>query len=106
MWALPLVMVGSALNALRATLEHADTHRPPNLLLSFVSNPIERFFVGPLNFNYHYEHHRFMTVPYFRMAEVRRRMLAAGDYEEGELLPSYVGRLRSLLRNLQTDEPA
>src|SRR5262245_50266917 len=71
LWVLPLVTVGAALTALRATLEHADPRRPPHLLLSFVSNPVERFFVGPFNFNYHYEHHRFMMVPYYRMARLR-----------------------------------
>ena len=106
LWVLPLVTVGAALTALRATLEHADPRRPPHLLLSFVSNPVERFFVGPFNFNYHYEHHRFMMVPYYRMARVRRLLLDAGDYQDGELLASYAGRLGWLVRTLQPGPPA
>lgn len=98
-WLLPVVTVGGGLTVIRATLEHADRTRAP-LLLSFVSNPIERFFVSPFNFNYHYEHHRFMSVPYYRVAGIRDVLLQRDDYD-GVLVPSYWQRVGGLVRELR-----
>jgi fatty acid desaturase len=104
LWVLPAVTLGGGLTALRATIEHADTGRPPRISMSFESNPIERFFVGPLAFNYHYEHHRFMTVPYYHVAGVRRLLREHDDYD-GALIPSYCGRIMQLIRSLPTAGP-
>ncbi len=98
-WLLPAVTFGGGLTVLRATLEHADTASPPRLLMSFQSNPVERFFVGPLNFNYHYEHHRFMTVPYYHVARLRRLLIERDDFT-GLLVPSYCARVAYLVRSL------
>lgn len=98
LWLLPAVTLGGGLTVVRATLEHADVEQSP-LLLSFVSNPVERFFISPFAFNYHYEHHRFMTVPYYHVAGIRAVLVANDDFG-GQLVPSYLERLRQLLASL------
>jgi fatty acid desaturase len=106
-WALPLVTVGAGLNALRATIEHAnpDEHAtaedPHEILFSFVSNPIERFFVCPLHFNYHYEHHRFMNVPYYHAPKLRQALIDRHDYTNVTLVPSYARRVVQICRRLR-----
>lgn len=107
LWALPLVTVGGGLNGMRATLEHADPSRPPNLNRSFVSNPLERWALGPYNFSHHYEHHRFMMVPYYRVRALRQLLQEAGDYEECSLESSYTRRYLDIVKTLrqQSNQP-
>lgn len=100
LWAIPAVTVGGGLTALRATLDHADAGQPPALDLSYISNPIERFVIAPLNFNYHFEHHRFMTVPYYNVAKLRPILLKRGEFDGVQLLPGYLSRIRQLAREL------
>lgn len=102
-WALPLATVGAGLTVLRATLEHASPEDPDRRLFSFTSNPLERFVFGPFQFNYHYEHHRFMSVPYYWTPAVHRLLAEQGDQEEARIEPSYLGRLRSLIRELESN---
>lgn len=99
-WALPLVTLGGGLNCLRTALEHADPDRPPHLKYSFVSNPLERFFVAPFQMNYHWEHHLLLTVPYYKMPLLRSYLQAQDQYGEGQLLNSYMGRLRDVFNKL------
>ncbi len=101
LWALPLVTVGGGLNGMRATLEHADPSQPPNLNRSFLSNPLERWALGPYNFSYHYEHHRFMMVPYYRVRALRQLLQNAGDYGECSLELSYTRRYLDIVRILR-----
>lgn len=103
-WAIPIVTVGAGLNAVRATVEHADPAPDSNYHRSFTSNIIERFVIGPFNFSYHYEHHRFMAVPYYNVDRVRTILTEAGDYEECELEPSYISRYRDILKKLRVNQ--
>jgi fatty acid desaturase len=101
LWALPLVTVGAGLNALRATIEHADPTPDHNLYRSFASNMIESFVVGPFKFTHHYEHHRFMTVPYYRIDKVRTILREAGDFSECSLERSYFRRYAQIVNDLR-----
>jgi fatty acid desaturase len=101
LWLLPAITLGGGLNCFRTTLEHADASEPPRRDLSFVSNRIERFFVAPFNMNYHWEHHLFMSLPYYRMPALRRLLLDRGAYGDALLVPSYVGRLREIMAALR-----
>jgi len=103
LWALPLLTVGGGLNGMRATLEHADPTPARNLNHAFISNPIERWALGPYNFSYHYEHHRFMTVPYYRVAALRRILQDADDYAECSLEKSYIRRYLQIVRDLRSN---
>jgi len=88
-WVIPLITVGAGLTAIRATIEHADASRAGKHYVTFTSNVVERFIVGPFNFNYHYEHHRFMGVPYYRIGKVRQVLKAAADYADCTIENSY-----------------
>lgn len=100
LWFLPLITLGAGLSVLRATIEHLNVEHPDRLLMSFASNPLERFFVSPFKFNYHYEHHRFITIPYYHTPKVHKLLRERGDYEEAILASSYFGRLREDIRQL------
>jgi fatty acid desaturase len=104
LWALPAATVGGGLTVLRATLDHADAGEPPDLALTFVSNPIERFIVSPFNFNYHFEHHYFMTVPYYHAPKLRVALLERGELARAQVIPSYAGRLKQLAQQLRAAE--
>lgn len=96
LWALPAATLGSGLNCLRTSLEHADPADPPHRNYSFRSNPIERFFVAPFHMNHHWEHHLLMAVPYYRMPALRRYLLEKDLYGGGRIVGSYLGRLREV----------
>lgn len=86
LWALPLVTLVVFLNGLRAFCDHAnptdelagERHR----LVSYESNPLERFFVSPFHMNYHAEHHLFAYVPHYRLPALRQRLMALPEYAE------------------------
>jgi fatty acid desaturase len=67
LWVIPLFTVMTGLNSLRSCLEHVNVPESKAFLGSFVSNPIERFFLSPFNMNYHAEHHCFMAIPYHNL---------------------------------------
>jgi fatty acid desaturase len=100
-WLLPLVTIGVGLNAMRATIEHADPAQHGGAYRTFLSGPIESFIVGPFNFDHHYEHHRFMSVPYYRVAKIRELLTNAGDYKDCTQEPSYHARYQQILRDLR-----
>jgi fatty acid desaturase len=80
-WLLPVYLFTYLPNLIRSFVEHshpenddrADTHR----LITFTSNPIERFFLSPMNMNYHIAHHLWPSIPYYNLpiadAELRGR---------------------------------
>jgi len=104
-WAVPVVTLGGGLNCLRTALEHADANRPPHLNYSFDSNPVERFFVAPLQMNLHWEHHVLMTVPYYHLPGLRRHLQERGIYGEGRIVGTYIGHLRRVLEDLRRPAP-
>jgi fatty acid desaturase len=104
LWALPAATLGGGLTVLRAALDHADAGDPPDLSLTFVSNPIERFIISPFNFNYHFEHHYFMTVPYYHAPKLREALREHGELAQAQVIPSYTGRLIQLARQLRSNE--
>ena len=101
-WVVPLSTFGAAFTALRATIEHANIEDPDHLLISIKSNIVEKFFFGPLNFNYHYEHHRFMNIPYYYVPKVRKFLREKEDYNDVLFVDSYIGRLAYLIRGSKT----
>jgi fatty acid desaturase len=80
-WVAPFFTTTAACNLIRTFCEHAsplsDDVPPIQRLISFKSNWLELFFIAPLHFNYHAEHHLQMSVPHYRLPALRRRMQAA-----------------------------
>ncbi len=81
-WFVPLFTSTAACNLIRTFCEHSnpfsDDVPPAGRLLSFKSNWLELAFIAPLHFNYHAEHHLNMSVPHYRLPELRRGMEAGG----------------------------
>lgn len=101
LWTLPLVTVLAGLNSVRSCVEHVliPGENAASRLFTFRSNAVERFFLSPYGMNHHAEHHHYMTVPWFRLPELRRWM----EREQPGTLQfekSYLGRLGRLYRGL------
>jgi fatty acid desaturase len=83
LWLLPLVTLTTVCHLLRSFIEHAvlTEERPEhdNLLISIVSNPIERAIIAPFNMNFHAEHHLYPAVPARRLPEVRQALAETAD---------------------------
>lgn len=83
MWILPLVTLVVLLNAVRVFCDHANAVDEPDdeyhRLVSYVSTPLERFFIAPFHMNYHAEHHLFTYVPHYRLPALRRELRASRE---------------------------
>jgi fatty acid desaturase len=85
LWLAPLYLAFAADN-FRAFSEHSQPRPEPwaneHRLITFISNPVERLFVAPLNMNYHAAHHLWPSIPYYNLsradAEIRRHAAAVG----------------------------
>ncbi len=75
LWIIPLVTITKGLAQLRNLAEHLTRpERAPygaQRIRTFKSSLIERFFLAPLNFNYHAEHHWYPMIPYYNLPEAR-----------------------------------
>lgn len=93
-WMLPFIVGVYVPQNFRSFAEHAqaeadelaDTHR----LVTFVSNPIERWFFAPNNMNFHAEHHLYPAVPYYSLPKLRRFLEETGQMETVEYRGSYL----------------
>jgi fatty acid desaturase len=99
LWTFPLFTVMAGLNGLRNCLEHAnlDGLGVEEQPLSYLSNPVERFFVAPCNMNFHAEHHWFVAVPFYNLPELRNYLQERGHFP-AVLVPSYFQRISLLAR--------
>jgi fatty acid desaturase len=65
---------------------------------------LERFFIAPLNVNYHLAHHLFPSVPLYNLPIVHSRLLQIPAYrEEAELYSTYLGSTESIRAELVTN---
>ena len=107
LWLVPLYLAFAADN-FRAFSEHSQIRPEPwaneHRLITFISNPLERLFVAPLNMNYHAAHHLWPSIPYYNLpqadAEIRHHPAAAGI----EWRKSYLGYLLRYFRLLPLEE--
>jgi len=86
LWLLPVYAFMYLADNLRSFAEHshpeadqvADQHR----LITFLSLPLERMLVAPMNMNYHTVHHLWPSIPYYNLPiadrEIRRHGEALG----------------------------
>mgnify|MGYP001328502516 CR=1 FL=1 len=97
LWLLPVYAFTFLGDNFRAFAEHshpepdaeADEHR----LVTYLSNPVERWFLAPMNMNFHAVHHLWPSIPYYNLPvadrEIRAHPAAAGL----EWRRSYLGYL-------------
>jgi fatty acid desaturase len=58
---------------------------------------LERFFIAPLNANYHLTHHLFPAIPFHRLPQVHRRLLQSAAFrDQPGLFSSYLGSTDSV----------
>lgn len=70
LWLLPLVTFTKGLTQLRNLAEHLcreEALKGYQRTRTFKSNVFERFFIAPLYFNYHAEHHWYPMIPYYNL---------------------------------------
>lgn len=87
LWLMPVYLFTYLPNLVRSFVEHshpedddkADEHR----LCTFLSNPVERLIMSPMNMNYHIGHHLWPSIPYYNLprtdAELRATPEAARE---------------------------
>ena len=102
LWVLPLVTLAVLFNGVRVFCDHSV---PPGsatnaeaLIVTYLSNPVERFFLSPFNMNFHAEHHFFPYVPHYNLPKLRALLRATPEYRERiEWRRSYLGYMRDYL---------
>lgn len=112
LWMLPLLTMAGYLGTLRVVAEHQprqyaeqpeedfDAPLEPPLTRSIPAGRIERFFIAPLNFCYHFEHHAFPAVPYASLPGLHRLLRERGFFNDHpeSLGTSYAAVLLELVR--------
>ena len=85
LWLLPLATWTKTLTHLRNLVEHVEVPTGPRQVSrwrTIYCGAIEGFFVAPLNFNYHAEHHLYPQVPFYNLARLHRRLIESPRYRE------------------------
>lgn len=106
LWLLPLVTLVAFYNELRIFCEHSligrDSNNPDERMVTFISNPVERFFIAPNHMNYHAEHHFFPYVPHRNLPALRAAIRKCPEWSDRiEWRSSYLGHLRAYIRGFK-----
>ncbi len=65
---------------------------------------LEHIFVAPKNVNYHIEHHFYPSVPFYRLPQLHRTLMAKSEFKESvHITKSYLGVLRECIRGAESD---
>src|SRR5476651_435683 len=100
LWVLPLATWYQLVSRIRNIAEHAvvpDNDDPLRNTRTTLANPLERLFIAPYGVNYHLEHHLFMFVPCWRLAQAHRALVRAGWRDRMELQSGYRAVLRAAM---------
>ena len=100
LWLLPMLTLMSGLSATRAALEHISPDLPPNRLLTFPRGFIQRFLIGPFNFNFHSEHHLYVNVPACNLGKLHNYLAARDELGDVIVCDGYFSRLRQVTARL------
>jgi fatty acid desaturase len=98
LWILPLVTIAKGIAQLRNVAEHLvrmPAETGAERIRTFKSSRVERFFLGPCNFNYHAEHHWYPMVPYYNLPTLRKTLQKDSRFNQyTEMASSYVSVLK------------
>lgn len=97
LWLLPLATWYQLVSRLRNIAEHAvvpDDSDPLRNTRTTYAGFLARMLVAPYWVNYHLEHHLFMFVPCWKLAEAHRLLLQTGLDDRMEIQPGYRAVLR------------
>lgn len=107
LWLGPLLTVALFLNRVRIVIEHGVPHLdllPEQVgdagleTIDVLTNPVERFFLAPYSFNYHYAHHTVPSVPHYNNERLSRLLDDQHRPNTRRVRASYV---RLLIRTLE-----
>lgn len=105
-WFLPLGTIAIFMNRTRVLIEHGYPHVPGRrdvelreadvVTIDLSAGFLERFFIAPYMFNYHFTHHVAPSLPYYKNPELARLLEQHGKVRS-TARPSYGQALRHVL---------
>lgn len=98
LWLLPMATWNMMVTRLRNIAEHAvvpDHDDPMRHARTTRASLLERVFIAPYWVNYHCEHHMFMHLPFYRLAEAHTLLEAKGITPKMEVQEGYWGVIKS-----------
>lgn len=109
LWLLPMATWNMMVTRLRNIAEHAvvpDHNDPMRHARTTHATLLERIFLAPYWVNYHCEHHMFMHLPCYRLAEAHQLLERRGVTERMEVQESYWRVLKSASNKPEAMAPA
>jgi fatty acid desaturase len=111
LWVLPLITLAVLFNGARVFCDHSvPAGRAPDaeaLIVTYISNPVERFFLAPFHMNFHAEHHFFPYVPHYNLPKLRAMLRNTPEYRNRiQWRGSYVAYMVGYLFRRRTGVPA
>jgi fatty acid desaturase len=111
LWVLPLVTLAVLFNGARVFCDHSvhagASTAPEALIVTYTSNPLERFFFAPFHMNFHAEHHFFPYVPHYNLPRLRELLRETPEYRDRiQWRRSYVGYMAGYLFRHRASAPA
>ncbi len=108
LWLFPVYAFAFLGDNLRSFAEHshpesddaADEHR----LITYISNPIERMFISPMNMNFHAVHHLWVSIPYYNLPAADREIRSMPEANSLEWRGSYLAYILRYYLRLPLDE--
>ena len=102
LWLAPLVTIAKTCANVRNAVEHTaivpDPKAPYARYRTILSPFLERFFLAPLYFNYHAEHHLYPAIPYHQLPKVHEILRRQESYEKNiQLVPGYIHFVRKYM---------
>ncbi|MGE0440148.1 MAG: fatty acid desaturase [Gemmatimonadales bacterium] len=97
LWLAPVYLFTYLADNFRSFAEHSQPHNDRasdrHRMITYRSNPVERWFVAPNNMNYHAAHHLWPSIPYYNLPIADREMQGHPDAATLEWRGSYLGYL-------------
>ena len=97
LWLAPVYLFMYLGDNFRSFAEHShprnDAESDHHRLISYLSNPIERFFLAPMNMNFHATHHLWPSIPYYHLPEADSAIRSLDAAAGIEWRKSYLGYL-------------
>jgi fatty acid desaturase len=82
-WVVPYCTWHTAIQYMRLICEHSAVHSPSpayQVTRTTIPTRLESLFVLPRNIGYHIEHHRYPSVPFYRLPELHARLMQLPGY--------------------------
>jgi fatty acid desaturase len=108
LWLAPVYAFTFLADNLRSFAEHShpepDTAADRHRLITFVSNPLERLLLAPMNMNFHAIHHLWASIPYYNLPKADHELRGKSATAGLEWRRSYLGYLWRYWRALPLHE--